>query len=115
MVELNKCEKAINALENCLDVPKCKNCPWETCETEHETVELPRDLVEWALLLIKASAEVKLNLCDSCRKIYPSCDAVADGMKFGCGTGNDNVIECSAYEQREPLNHMDLFLMLNKY
>ena len=44
--------------------------------------------------------EVRLHLCESCAKEYPECDANADGIKFGCGIGNDNVIGCTAYVNR---------------
>lgn len=55
-----------------------------------------------ALALLKAQEpiEARLNLCDSCAKLYPECDATADAIKFGCGVGNDNVIGCMAYMNR---------------
>lgn len=55
-----------------------------------------------ALALLKAQEpiEARLNLCDSCAKLYPECDATADAIKFGCGVGNDNVIGCMAYVNR---------------
>lgn len=39
----------------------------------------------------------KMHLCDSCTYQYPNCDA--DSIEFGNGKGNDNVIECDAYNQ----------------
>lgn len=44
--------------------------------------------------------EARLHLCESCAKVYPECDATREGMVFGCGVGNDNVIGCTAYENR---------------
>ena len=38
-------ETIMTALENCTDRIKCRDCPWKTCDGEHEVVELPRDLV----------------------------------------------------------------------
>ncbi len=44
--------------------------------------------------------EARLHLCESCKKQYPECDATKDGVAFGSGTGNDNIIGCSAYVNR---------------
>lgn len=44
--------------------------------------------------------ETRLHLCESCTKKYPECDATADGVEFGNGTGNDNIIGCTAYTNR---------------
>lgn len=48
---LHKCkskeeeEKIVKAFRNCIDIPKCKDCPWEDCEEfGHEKVEIPRTL-----------------------------------------------------------------------
>ena len=64
--------------------------------------EVPVNLLRDALALLKAQdpIETRLNLCDSCAKLYPECDATADAIKFGCGVGNDNVIGCMAYVNR---------------
>ena len=47
-------EKVIKALKNCTDKPKCRDCPWETCEVDHEYVELPMDLAKQALAMLEA-------------------------------------------------------------
>lgn len=40
-------EKIINAFKNCIDKPKCKNCPWEDCEEfNQEKVVIPRTLAD---------------------------------------------------------------------
>ena len=44
--------------------------------------------------------EARLHLCESCAKEYPECDAAIDGIEFGCGVGNDNIIGCTAYDNR---------------
>ena len=44
--------------------------------------------------------EARLHLCDSCKKQYPECDATKDGVAFGSGTGNDNIVGCTAYVNR---------------
>lgn len=46
--------KIIRAIENCVDVPKCRNCPWETCEEiDHKSVEVPLDLMISVLSVIR--------------------------------------------------------------
>jgi hypothetical protein len=44
--------KICEALKNCLDTPKCKDCPWEVCEYEHEIREFPVGLIKCAFSLI---------------------------------------------------------------
>ena len=39
----------------------------------------------------------KIHLCDSCVYQYPQCNA--DNVEFGCGKGNDNIIECKYFNQ----------------
>ena len=53
MDELRK--KVINALENCLRVPKCQDCYWEECEEpDCKKVELPYKLAYIAMEKLKA-------------------------------------------------------------
>ena len=47
-------EKVIRALENCTDEIKCRDCPWETCETFCLSVSVPLDLAKAALSLLNA-------------------------------------------------------------
>lgn len=37
-------EKVIDAFRNCITEPKCKDCPWESCETYHQVFAIPKDL-----------------------------------------------------------------------
>lgn len=46
-------EKIISALENCIAEEKCRDCPWEECEHEHKTVELPFGLVMDILAILR--------------------------------------------------------------
>jgi hypothetical protein len=39
------------------------------------------------------------NLCDSCTKECPICDAEVSDVKYGVGVGNDNIIECKKWEE----------------
>lgn len=45
--------KIIQALQNCVAVPKCRDCPWEECEYEHESIKVPKSLLLSALNLIR--------------------------------------------------------------
>ena len=37
--------KVADAFRNCITEPKCKDCPWESCEQfDHKHVEIPVDL-----------------------------------------------------------------------
>ena len=38
-------KKIMQALDNCLDTPKCKDCPWEACEGFQRHVEMPITLL----------------------------------------------------------------------
>lgn len=51
MQELNK---VIEAIENCIGQPKCRDCPWEECEYEHEVINsVPYSLLLDVLALLK--------------------------------------------------------------
>ena len=54
---INQRKKVISAIENCIAAPKCRDCPWEECEEQHETVELPLELVKKALEYLKAQKQ----------------------------------------------------------
>ena len=58
--------KVIDAIENCIDKPKCRNCPWEDCERfDHETVNVPITLMRAALALIREqNARIWELLCE---------------------------------------------------
>lgn len=45
--------KVLRAIQNCVNVPKCRDCPWEECEQEHETVKVPKSLLMDAFDLIR--------------------------------------------------------------
>lgn len=47
-------EQVIQALENCIGQPKCRDCPWEECEYEHEVVNsVPYSLLRDVLAILK--------------------------------------------------------------
>lgn len=47
-------EKVFDAFRNCITEPKCRDCPWESCEAfVNQKVEIPKDL---ALAVIRMLA-----------------------------------------------------------
>lgn len=42
----------------------------------------------------------QVNLCDSCRYVYPECPGEDSGVLYGNGTGNDNICSCKDYYPR---------------
>lgn len=47
--------------------------------------------------LPSAQPENQVNLCDSCKYLYPDCPSEADDVIFGNGKGNDNICACNKY------------------
>lgn len=46
-------EKVIEALRNCMAVPKCADCPWEDCETMgHGFICIPTSLASAVYALL---------------------------------------------------------------
>ncbi len=39
----------------------------------------------------------QVNLCDSCRYVFPECPGEDSGVLYGNGTGNDNICSCKDY------------------
>lgn len=92
---MEKLEKVIKALEICATGLCTEDCPYHDVDC-FETIA--RDALE--ILKAQEPVEARLHLCESCVKVYPDCDATADGIVYGCGTGNDNVIGCTEYVNR---------------
>jgi len=92
-------EKVIKGLECCLPPhdPDCDLCPYDSIDLRCRS-KLHEDVM--ALMKAQEPIEARLHLCDSCKKQYPECDATKDGVVFGSGTGNDNIIGCTAYVNR---------------
>lgn len=94
-------EKVVKGLECCMSEKGCHSpCPYNgECE---EGGYFYSKAIEDALALLKAQEpiEARLHLCESCANEYPECDATVDGIEFGSGVGNDNVIGCMAYVNR---------------
>ena len=70
---------------------KCRECGEATSKAIQELQ---------TKLKAREPIEARLNLCESCTKEYPECDATIDAMEFGRGVGNDNIIGCTAYVNR---------------
>lgn len=87
-------EKVIPHFEDCIKIADCQiNHNWVFVRTE-----ILRDAI--ALLKAQEPIEALLHLCESCTNEYPECEATIDGIEFGCGVGNDNIIGCTAYVNR---------------
>ena len=102
-------EKVIKGLEWCLSgQPKGFGCDRVPCPY-NEFADCEGVLHHDALALLKAHEpiEARLHLCESCAKEYPECDATVDGIEFGSGVGNDNIIGCTAYVNRWTSNPTD--------
>lgn len=55
----------IQAFENCTAPVKCRDCPWVQCEADHKTVEMPLDLAQAALSMLKAKEAEFVSIRDS--------------------------------------------------
>jgi len=77
-------EKVIEAIENCIGQPKCKDCPWEDCEVEHEVVNsVPYGLMRDAITLLKEQEAVKPTWSRG-KPFCGACGLRIHGGKF-CG------------------------------
>lgn len=54
-------EKIMKAFENCTTVPKCRDCPWESCESlKIPRITIPLDLA----LAVKAVLQLYAAMAD---------------------------------------------------
>ena len=55
-------EKVIDAFRNCITEPKCRDCPWDECDTlSNGRVEIPKDLALEVMKLLVAQEKVRPN------------------------------------------------------
>lgn len=52
-------EKVIDAFRNCITEPKCKDCPWESCETYHQVFAIPKDLALEVMKMLVAQVPIE--------------------------------------------------------
>jgi len=100
-------EKVVCAIENCIGQPKCKDCPWEDCEVEHEVVNrVPYGLLRDALALLKDQepkighwifesryCEAWSHTCSECGKRMTTAVGMYASFCWNCGakmTGGDS-------------------------
>lgn len=91
-------ERVIMGLKYLHDRKTWKEGPMVWDDKPQERRKITADAI--ALLKAQEPIEARLHLCESCAKEYPECDATVDGIEFGSGVGNDNVIGCMAYVNR---------------
>ena len=68
-------EKVFDALRNCITEPKCRDCPWETCEEFHQTKKIPLDLCLDILKMLKEQGAIE-----------PDVDSEGSCSCGNCGT-----------------------------
>ena len=69
----------------------------ETCYIYWKTYY--KDIIE-ALPSAQPKINNQINLCDSCKYLYPACPSgkEKDDVIFGNGIGNDNICACDKYD-----------------
>ena len=94
-------EKVFDALRNCITEPKCRDCPWESCEKFHQTKTIPLDLCLDILELLKEQkAELSFReakaITHTATKLddatCPSCGNVV-GEKIRTGAIGQSVVQ----------------------
>lgn len=56
-------EKVFDAFRNCITEPKCRDCPWESCEAfVNQKVEIPKDLALAVIRMLVAQEPRVLTL-----------------------------------------------------
>ncbi len=55
--------------------------------------------------------DTKKHLCATCLNEFPTCQP--DRIEFGDGIGNDNVIDCSSYNERKLVNIAASYQVMN--
>ena len=78
MIDKNK---VCGALKNCLNEPRCRDCPWDECEEDHRSVHCPWGLVNSAYLLLT-------------QEIEPNEDEYGS---FYCGACGMKIYHCQSY------------------
>ena len=71
----------IDALEQCLNTPRCQDCSWESCNRiDCQRAELPMDLVYYAFDILKAQIPRVMTL-----------EEIKDGESYWFRVGKDFV------------------------
>lgn len=84
--------KVIKALDNCANLPQCRDCPWEECDLFHETISMPYNLARDALALLKE------------QEAMPSYNDAVDTIKFQSKVMSLACETLAKYELEEPCN-----------
>jgi hypothetical protein len=69
-------DKIFDAFRNCITEPKCKDCPWESCEEFHQTKKIPLDLCLDILKLMKEQEEEIENLKQAAQSMIEDIDSL---------------------------------------
>lgn len=86
---MDKLEKVIQAFENCMAPVKCRDCPWEDCETaDCKRLDIPLSMAIAALELLKAKEPIEPE--EIINDKYP----VGDSNRYGgwlCGKCKEGI------------------------
>jgi hypothetical protein len=91
-------ENCVECRFNVSEFGYCNAAPKNFCGIVNDLEEDGKP--EWCPLKAQEPIEARLHLCESCKKQYPDCEATKEGIVFGNGIGNDNIIGCTAYDNR---------------
>ena len=81
-------EKVLEAIENCIGVPKCRDCPWEDCEGFVRHIEIPESLAKAAYELLKEQeGVVRCKDCKHYMTIHCTCDGCCISDDWFCADG----------------------------
>ena len=81
-------EKVIDAFRNCITEPKCRDCPWDECDTlSNGMVEIPKDLALEVMKLLVVHVPVEPYRDDEGTYTCGACD------KSVVGYANWNTLE----------------------
>jgi len=70
-------------------------------EQEESAKSVDNSEIKEAAMAGGMELNTKINLCDTCqnRPEFPECLPVDnDGVQYGDGIGNDNIIKCDSYQ-----------------
>ena len=90
-------EKVFDAFRNCITEPKCKDCPWETCEEFHQTKKIPLDLCLDILKLLKEPEAVEPSFKQDEKGIFVWCCGSCGAYMYHIYDGIDKAKEYAKF------------------
>ena len=87
--------------DDCCTVDDCMENGTEAAKTHIKARPTGKEWDEFDKQLGQPSGEI--NLCDTCTNEVPTCTVPSDEIEYGNGAGNDNVVSCSGYVDKEAI------------